>query len=359
MLRCNMARDRIASGDKSSAQMADQKHSNEFETFQDLNRAFWENWLETGTEAFQEGAGAASKAWSEAADAWQALLPQDGGMPGPAHVMDALTRQGQAFLALGESVAEAGNDVDLSEWLDRWLDAVSGANVPSFHAFAMPAEGLKGLTPPGAAMDPARLLTMPTLGYSREHQAAQQRLMRTQLEFQQANAQYNAQLEKALRDAAGRFRDRLTQAAEPGQQINSLRDLYDLWVDVAEEAFAEVAFSQEFRQVYGQLVNSLMRSRRAYLEAVEPLMQTMGVPTRGELDDTSRQLHELRREVADLKARMSSPAATAEEPDRETAAGRAARGKATRRKAPAGKTARKKVGKKAGKKASTKRGQSK
>lgn len=327
--------------------MADQKHSKGFETFQDLNQAFWENCLETGAEAFQEGAGTASKAWSEAADAWQAWLPKDGGMPGPAHVMDALTRQGQAFLELGESVARAGNDGELSEWLDRWLDSVSGANAPTFHAFAMPAEAFKGLGVPGGAMDPSKLFSMPTLGYSREHQAAQQRLMRTHLEFQQANARYNAQLEKALRDAAGRFRDRLARAAEPGQQINSLRDLYDLWVDVAEEAFAEVAFSQEFREVYGQLVNSLMRSRRAYLEVVEPLMKTAGVPTRGELDDTSRQLHELRREVADLKARMSSRAATDEGPAHGTAGKKA------------GKKASKKASKKTSKKASTKRGQSK
>lgn len=338
--------------------MADRADSNGFESFQNLNRAFWEQWLESGAEAFQGGAETASKAWGEAAEAWQAWLPRETKMPGPAHVMDTLTSQGRAFLELGESVSKAD---DLSEALDRWLDAISGANTATFHAFAMPAEAFKGMMPPGGAMDPAQLLSMPTLGYSREHQAAQQKLVRSQLEFQKANARYNAQLEKALRDAAGRFRDRLAEAAEPGEQINSLRELYDLWVDTAEEAFAEVAFSLEFRQVYGELVNALMRSRQAYLQVTEPVMKMAGVPTRGELDDTTRQLHDLRREVADLKAQVRGAA-----PSKSVGAGKpAATGNAGSSKGPvkesAGKksAAKKPAKKKTAKKSGSARGQTK
>jgi hypothetical protein len=338
--------------------MADRADSNGFEGFQDLNRAFWEQWLESGAEAFREGAETASKAWGDAAGAWQAWLPREGQMPGPDHVMDTLASQGRAFLELGESVSKAD---DLSEALDRWLDAISGANTATFHAFAMPAEAFKGMMPPGGAMDPAQLLSMPTLGYSREHQAAQQKLVRSQLEFQKANARYNAQVEKALRDAAGRFRERLAEAVEPGEQINSLRELYDLWVDTAEEAFAEVAFSLEFRQVYGELVNALMRSRQAYLEVTEPVMKMAGVPTRGEVDDTARQLHDLRREVADLKARMQSAAsAKSGEARKPAAAGKVRSGRASVKKS-AGKkaTAKKAAKKKAAGKSSNARGQKK
>lgn len=325
--------------------MADDKHSDPFQSFSDLNRAFWENWLQTGTEAFQETAETASRAWGEAAEAWQSWLPSGDAMPGPAHVMDSLAKQGKAFLELGETVAKAGGSGDFSEMLDRWLDTVSGANAPSFHAFAMPGQAFEGLTPPGGAIDPSHLLSMPSLGYSREHQAAWQRLARTQFEFQQANARYNAQLDKALRDAAVHFRDKLTQSEEPGQQINSLRDLYDLWVDAAEDAFAEVAFSREFRQVYGDLVNALMRSRKAYLDVVEPGMKAAGVPTRGELDDTARQVHELRRELAAMKARLEVVESGGSDGESAKASGS--------KKTPARKTSRKKFAKK---KASSKTG---
>lgn len=339
--------------------MADEKHSDGFETIQDINRAFWENWLETGNEAFRESAETASRAWGEAADAWQAWLPRDvgGAMPGPAHVMDQMARQGKAFLELGESVASGGVNGEFAEWLDRWLDSVSGANAPSAGAFGLPADALKGLGVPGGAVDPTHLLSMPSLGYSREHQAAQQKLVRSQLEFQQANARYNAQLEMALRDAAGRFRDKLTSVEEPGRQINSLRALYDLWVDAAEDAFAEIAFSQEFRKVYGELVNALMRSRQAYLEVAEPAMKMAGVPTRRELDDTARQLHDLRREVAELKGRLDAGdtggqrskapgTASGGKPVRKAAAGKTAKKKTARKKAAKKKVGKKTIGKK-------------
>lgn len=279
--------------------MAD-RNDQSFETFQDLSRAFWEQWVETGLKAFESGSEVASKAWGEAAEAWHSWLP-DHAMPGPGHVMESLARQGRAFLELGQSVAGARGNGGWSEWLDGWTDFATGANAVNAGAFGLPGEALEGLSPPGGALDPSALLSMPALGYFREHQSAQQELARAHVAYQQANARYNALIEKALREAANRFRDKLAAAEEPGQQITSLRALYDLWVDAAEEAYEEIAFTQEFRSAYGSLVNELMRLRQAWTRVTEPVLQACGVPTRGELDAATRQIHELRREIASLK----------------------------------------------------------
>jgi len=279
--------------------MAD-RNDQSFETFQGLSRAFWEQWVETGLKAFESGSEVASKTWGEAAEAWHSWLP-DHAMPGPGHVMESLARQGRAFLELGQSVARAGSNGGWSEWLDRWTDFATGANAANAGTFGMPGEALAGVSPPGGSLDPSALLSMPALGYLREHQTAQQQLARAQIAYQQANARYNALIEKSLRDAAGRFRDKLAAAEEPGRQITTLRGLYDLWVDAAEEAYEETAFTPEFRSVYGELVNEMMRLRRAWTQVTEPLFKASGVPTRGELDAATRQIHELRREVARLK----------------------------------------------------------
>lgn len=285
--------------------MSDRTDSHDFSTFQEMSRAFWENWMETGLKAFEEGAETAAKAWGEAAEAWHSWLPHEHLPAGPSQVMESLAQQGKTFLELGESMARAGKNGDWSETLDRWLDSFSGANAPTAGAFGLPADAFKHLGAPGGAVDPTTLLSMPTLGYTREHEAAQQRLAKAQIEFQQANARYNALIERSLREGASRFRDKLIEHEEPGKQITSLRQLYDLWVDAAEEAFADTAFSSEFRQVYGELVNSLMRLRRSWLDVTEPGMKLAGVANRTELDDTARQLHELRRELVQIKAAMA------------------------------------------------------
>ena len=38
----------------------------------------------------------------------------------------------------------------------------------------------------------------------------------------------------------------------------SLRELYDLWVEVSEEHYAEFAMSEEYQALYGDMVNKLM-----------------------------------------------------------------------------------------------------
>ncbi|HEX5123628.1 MAG TPA: poly(R)-hydroxyalkanoic acid synthase subunit PhaE, partial [Rhodanobacteraceae bacterium] len=93
------------------------------------------------------------------------------------------------------------------------------------------------------------------------------------------------------------FESKLAAREEPGRQIDSLRALYDLWVDAAEESYAEVALSPEFREVYGALVNAQMRVRSQMQQEVERIATDFGMPTRSELDSIGQRLHDLRREM--------------------------------------------------------------
>ncbi len=85
-----------------------------------------------------------------------------------------------------------------------------------------------------------------------------------------------------------------------------MRALYDLWVDAAEEAYAEIALSDEFRKVYGDVVNSQMRVRQAIQQEVERMSTDFGMPTRSELNSVHKRLHELRREVRNGRSPESS-----------------------------------------------------
>ncbi|HEY4353907.1 MAG TPA: poly(R)-hydroxyalkanoic acid synthase subunit PhaE, partial [Paraburkholderia sp.] len=87
--------------------------------------------------------------------------------------------------------------------------------------------------------------------------------------------------------------------SEPGRQIDSIRALYDLWVDAAEEAYAEIALSDDFRKVYGDVVNSQMRVRSQMQQEVERIGVDLGMPTRSELNSVHKRLHDMRRELRD------------------------------------------------------------
>jgi polyhydroxyalkanoate synthesis regulator phasin len=110
------------------------------------------------------------------------------------------------------------------------------------------------------------------------------------------------------------LQDKLAEHAEPGRQIDSLKALYDLWVDSAEEAYAEVAMSDEFREAYGEMVNTQMRVRQMQQQQTEQMCQQLGVPTRTEVSSLGERLQALRREF-----RASQTPASANHADEITA----------------------------------------
>lgn len=104
---------------------------------------------------------------------------------------------------------------------------------------------------------------------------------------------------------------RLQVMHEAGQKIESLRALYDMWVDASEEAYGEFVMSDEYQVVYGDLVNSLMRVRKDMNDLAEQHYQLMNIPTRSEIDTVQRRQQEqrrenrhLRREITELRAQV-------------------------------------------------------
>ena len=149
-------------------------------------------------------------------------------------------------------------------------------------------------------------LQVPAFGYAREHQEHSQKMLVAFAEYQEALKHYNALILKSSQRSFGIFEDKLAERSEPGRQIDSMRALYDLWVDSAEEAYAEIALSDEFRKVYGDVVNAQTRVRSHIQQEVERVGTDLGMPTRTELNSVHKRLHELRRKFHDLNAADAS-----------------------------------------------------
>ena len=112
---------------------------------------------------------------------------------------------------------------------------------------------------------------------------------------------------EATQLAFRRFEDKLAERSEPGRQLGSARALFDLWIDAAEEAYAEIALSPKFREVYGDYVNSQMRVRAAVQQEIEEMCGLFGIPGRTEIDATHRKIVQLEREVRRLRDALEHP----------------------------------------------------
>ncbi|MEO5626122.1 MAG: class III poly(R)-hydroxyalkanoic acid synthase subunit PhaE, partial [Dokdonella sp.] len=138
-------------------------------------------------------------------------------------------------------------------------------------------------------------LNLPAFGLAREHQEHQQKSAVAWVEYQEHMGRYNALMLKASQRGFELFEGKLSEREQPGRQIESLRALYDLWVDAAEEGYAEIALSQEFREAYGAMVNAQMRVRSQVQQEVERVATDFGMPTRSEINSIGERLQALRR----------------------------------------------------------------
>jgi hypothetical protein len=138
---------------------------------------------------------------------------------------------------------------------------------------------------------------MPGLGLHREQQEQQQALLAAMLDSLEKQRRYQALILRAHAQGLERLRAALASDATPGQPVESLKALYDLWVDAAESAYAEIALTDEFREVYGAMVNAQMRERQLQQQQLEQYCRQLGLPTRSEVDSLGRRLQEVRRQL--------------------------------------------------------------
>jgi class III poly(R)-hydroxyalkanoic acid synthase PhaE subunit len=272
---------------------------------------------------------AAAPAWQESLEQWSRLAGNPGAQ---SDTVERVVESGKAYVdmirtMLGAAGTGAGIGVNPAQ---AWQDAMRGGfgqpaafAMPGFDAASNPfvkavhdiagkgAHGFAELPAAFAAfLEPFKQenlswLRTPAFGLAREHQEHYQRTALALVAYQDALRGYNAQMLKASQRGLELLEGKLAERSEPGRTIDSPRALYDLWVDAAEDAYAEIALTEEFAKAYGELANAQMRLRAQVQAEVERIGRDLGMPTRSELNSVHQRVHDLRREFRDSRGTSS------------------------------------------------------
>ncbi|HZV38465.1 MAG TPA: class III poly(R)-hydroxyalkanoic acid synthase subunit PhaE, partial [Pseudoxanthomonas sp.] len=295
--------------------------------FESLARQYWNAW----GEAMRQGAagaglpGANQPGWQQATQWWSQLLP--GVQPDAMGAVHRFNQLASGWFGQMQQVAAqfAGQNGSAADIARAWREAL-GADDANANPFAdlfrsMQSGGQESLNnwleqaapyiqalQTVAQGDPSRWLHVPTFGLAREHQERWQALLQAQQDYQQRNKDYNALMLKMLQHALSLFEDKLAEHEEPGRQLTTARALFDLWIDAAEDAYAQVALSEPFREVYGALTNAQMRLRSSVQVEIEKISGLFGMPTRTEIDSAHRKIVQLERAMRQ-QAREPKPRA--------------------------------------------------
>lgn len=282
--------------------------------FEALARQYWNAWGEMmrGGASTPDAMHAGTQAWHDGIDWWTRLVHGHRGEANAA--VERFNTMARDWYGQMQQVAAqfAGQDAGAAEIARAWKQALGAAGENPFPEMfrAMRGQGQQGLDQWIEDASPfldawkregKSWLGLPAFGFAREQQERWQALAAAQLDYQDRSSAYNALMLKAAQRAYEVFEDKLAARAAPDAQLKSARALFDLWIDAAEEAYAEIALSPEFREVYGALVDAQMRVRAGVQKEVEQAAAQLGMPTRTEVDAAHRKIAELERQVRRLR----------------------------------------------------------
>ena len=223
--------------------------------WQAMSRQYWNAWQDLSREAgVAAGKDPSATPWHEGFEQWSRMFAGSGKQ---GETIERVLASAKSFTAFMQSMLAAatagGTATNFTEALK------SGFNMPGMGgAFTNPmASALREISGQGAkgfqqmmeqfapGGDPyaemKSWLRVPAFGFLREHQEHYQKMAAALVDYQEQNGRYNALILKSSQRAFEKFESKLAAREEPGRQIDSLRALYDLWVDAMEEAYAEIA----------------------------------------------------------------------------------------------------------------------
>jgi class III poly(R)-hydroxyalkanoic acid synthase PhaE subunit len=264
--------------------------------------------------------------------------PADGAARGPFDDYFGLTRalwdtirqaaqsgegQRERAKAFSEGLAKVQRD-----WQGAWLAALGvsrSAGASEAHAASSDARGFfgmpgLGMLNPASMADPTAVFgpwvqawqrglasyDLPALGLTRERQEAAQRLADLARTFLDVQSKLAAQWVRVWQEGIKDFGEVMAQRLAAGETPDSLKSLYDAWVESAERAFARVAHSAEYVKAQADLANTMSALRIEQQQLVESWLRQLDLPTRSELNSLHLRVKALKRELRRLEGALAA-----------------------------------------------------
>lgn len=323
-------------------------------TWSDAQRQLWSGWMDWAKNAGSLGqaqpAFDPSQFFRVGVDTWSGLKDSPaqrliGNIFGTPEVM---TRSMNLLMTAWQTVApkvEAGKpwQPDLQALLEKWREEVSGlpkraSSMSSDFAqlskslferwTPITAPWLSMLTQATASGHPAQAFLGGTAGLgnllqfqemfqgplaqlnvgelpratvAREKAGKFLRVIDALSDLQDAQRDYQKALSEGLALSVERTVEHLAKLAEKGEKVTSSRDLMRIWYSIADRTLMERFNTKEFLGVQDKLTDALMNHKKAQREALEVIYNSLEIPTRSEVDEAYKDIHDLKREVRALR----------------------------------------------------------
>jgi class III poly(R)-hydroxyalkanoic acid synthase PhaE subunit len=151
------------------------------------------------------------------------------------------------------------------------------------------------------------LAQMPRAGLTREKNAKLLRLMDAIVDVRRTNLKFQTAMAQGMTKAVEATVERLCELKAKGEKITSVRELMKLWFTSADGTLMHVFNSPEFLAIQNEMTTANNEYRIRQRAMLEDIFQSLDIPTRSEIDDAYKIIHDLKREVRALKKSLGKP----------------------------------------------------
>ena len=226
---------------------------------------------------------------------------------GPPSLIAAMIQRGLGALAEEGAALAEGEDLEtvverLLPRLREALDQLRALHRNASEAALLPVEltsaalghlaALQSLYPL-ASQSPAG--AGPRLGIFQDYQTRLEAVASAAERYRDATEGYAALLGEVAEKSLEEFQRRARERDREEQATPSLRELYGLWVAAGEAAYEEVLRGESYSQAFGELTNAAVELSQSLQQLWDDFLETLGLPSRRELDATQQRLEQVRR----------------------------------------------------------------
>ena len=148
--------------------------------------------------------------------------------------------------------------------------------------------------------------SIPGLGSNRESHEQMQEGLRLLSEYQQVSHEFNIVMNKVSVEALEAMRLMIIEMTEHDEEINSLREVYNLWVECNEKAYAEYIYTDEYSELYGELSNALMALKQHCGKVMDQMLAKLNMPTRKGMNTMLKRQQEMKRAQKNSAGRIKA-----------------------------------------------------
>jgi len=120
------------------------------------------------------------------------------------------------------------------------------------------------------------------------------------IEFNQRLTEYYKQLTETWIEAQKKVNAKVPSIPQDSESLEAYKRV---WIDIFENDFTGLFDSEKFAQNYGSLVSAELELTKRWENITNVLFQSLRLPTRKEIDEVYKELHELRKRVKKLEKR--------------------------------------------------------